>query len=268
MDRGSTFCCVQCRLLQAPAVICVECAAPMVAPVELVRELLYYRDMKVVTGRDWAFITAMIAGGSLAFPVLAPVAIGSIVGLGVHKLLALLRRRTIEGVTIAVPRAATHATTVYGTPRKFRGTVSSIVDDAPVLLEHAIIKNRQGGVLLRRSEGSSFLLEREQDGPVLVTGVTRLTAASLCALRTPVRRGDARLARMGVPVDLAVAGELEIASLAEAAPTLAVTGPLEEEAVADLAFHRDGGRIPVMRGQPGAPVLIEDRRLLGVALAR
>jgi len=38
---------------------------------------------------------------------------------------------------------------------------------------------------------------------------------------------------------------------------LAVTGTLEHEPIAELAFHRDGGRIPVMRGQPGAPVLIE-----------
>ena len=36
-----------------------------------------------------------------------------------------------------------------------------------------------------------------------------------------------------------------------------MTGTLEHEPIAELAFHRDGGRIPVMRGQPGAPVLIE-----------
>src|SRR5215475_11154552 len=38
-----TFCCVQCRLLQGPSGTCEECAAPMTAPVELVRELLFYR---------------------------------------------------------------------------------------------------------------------------------------------------------------------------------------------------------------------------------
>lgn len=46
------FCCVQCRLLQPPTTTCAECAAPMTAPVELVRELLSYRDMRFNNHRD------------------------------------------------------------------------------------------------------------------------------------------------------------------------------------------------------------------------
>src|SRR4026207_2365679 len=42
---GATCGCVQCRRPQAPTTACAECGAPMTAPVELVRELLYYRDM-------------------------------------------------------------------------------------------------------------------------------------------------------------------------------------------------------------------------------
>jgi hypothetical protein len=49
-------------------------------------------------------------------------------------------------------------------------------------------------------------------------------------------------------------------------PGVAVTGLVEDEAVAELAFHRDGGRIPVMRGRLGAPVLVEDPRLIAAAL--
>ena len=71
---------------------------------------------------------------------------------------------------------------------------------------------------------------------------------------------------MGVPADLAINGELQISSLGEADLTVSVTGILDEEAIADFAFHRDGGRVPVMRGVPGAPVLIEDRRLIAAAL--
>src|SRR5258705_66272 len=120
----------------------------MVAPIELVRELLYYRDMKMGTGRDWAFITAMIAGASIPFPMLAPFALGG----------------------------------------------------------------------------------------------------------------------MGVPGDLAIKGELQVSSLAEGELAVAVTGLVEHEAVAELAFHRDGGRVPVMRGTAAAPVIIEDRRLIAAAL--
>ncbi len=81
-----------------------------------------------------------------------------------------------------------------------------------------------------------------------------------------VRRGDPRLTKMGVPTDFGIAGDLEIASIVADGPALAVTGVVEDEAVADLAFHRDGGRIPVMRGKVGAPVLVEDRRLVAAAL--
>lgn len=242
----------------------------MVAPVELVRELLQYRDMKMVSGRDWAFVTAMIAGGSIAFPVLAPVALGSMVVLGVQKLREVRMRRVIAGVELPVVRPASGAKTVVGTPRKFRGTLPSLVDDAPVLVEHAVVRDRDGGVLIRRSAATAFLLERHDDAPVLVTGVARLVSPGLFGkrpLREQVTRGDQRLARMGVPTDLAITGELQVSSLGEADLTVSVTGMLEDEAVADFAFHRDGGRMPVMRGLPGAPLIIQDRRLIAAAIA-
>lgn len=266
MEAASTFCCVQCRLLQAPTTVCAECAAPLTAPVELVRELLYYRDMTLLDQRDWGMITAFLAGSSLALPVLAPVAIGSMVALGIHKLRRARRHRAIAGITMPPLRAAPGATTLYGVARRFRSTISSLVDAAPVLVEHAAVKDHHGAVLLRRTEAAPFLLEVEGRGPVLVTGVTRVLSASILAQRMRVGRGDPRLEKMGVPADLGIAGDLEVASVAADGPALAVTGVLEDEAVADLAFHRDGGRIPVMRGRAGAPVLVEDRRLIAAAL--
>jgi hypothetical protein len=243
----------------------------MVAPVELVRELLQYRDMNMMSGRDWAFITAMIAGGSIAFPVMAPIALGSMVMLGVSKLRELNRRRHIAGVELPPPTASSAARTIVGMPRRFRTTVPSLVDDAPVLLEHAMVRDRDGAVLIRRSAGAAFLLEREDGPPVLVTGAARLVAPGLfgrAPVREHVRRGDRRLLRMGVPADLAITGELEIGTLVEDALAVAVTGVVEEESVAEFAFHRDGGRVPVMRGRAGAPVIVEDRRLIAAALLR
>lgn len=246
----------------------------MVAPVELVRELLRYRDMKMVGGRDWAFITAMIAGGSIAFPVLAPFAVGSMVALGVGKLREVRMRKVIAGVEMPALPASPQARTIVGTARRFRGTVASNIEDGHVLLEHAVIRDRAGGVLVRRAATTAFLLDPiggAASGPVLVTGAVRLVAPGLfghAPTREPIRRGDPRLQRMGVPRDLAIAGNLEVSSLVESDLAIAVTGLVEDEAVADLAFHRDGGNIPVMRGRAGAPVLVEDRRLVGVALAR
>lgn len=266
VDSPATFCCVQCRLLQAPATICAECGASMTAPVELVRELLHYRDLSLLDHRAWALVTAFLAGSSFALPLLAPFAVGSLIALGVHRLRGARRKHAIAGIAIPPAAAAPGAVTLYGTARRFRATVASLVDDAPVLLEHAAIRDRTGAVLLRRTRAAPFLLEQGDRGPVLVTGVARVAAGSVLARRLQLRRGDPRLARMGVPRGLAISGDLEIASVPADGPGLAVTGVVEDEAVAELAFHRDGGRIPVMRGRAGAPVLVEDRRLIAAAL--
>lgn len=241
----------------------------MVAPVELVRELLQYRDMNMMSGRDWAFITAMIAGGSIAFPVIAPLALGSMVVLGISKLRELHRRRVIAGVELPMPPYRAGTTTILGLPRRFRTTVPSLVNEAPVLLEHAIVRDREGAVLIRRSAGTTFLLEPAHGRPLLVTGAARLVAPGLfgrAPVREHVRRGDLRLARMGVPPDLAISGYLEIGALVPDEIVVAVTGVVAEESVAELAFHREGGRVQVMRGQAGAPVLVQDRRLIPAAL--
>jgi len=239
----------------------------MTAPVELVRELLYYRDMSVLDRRDWGMLTAFLAGGSIALPILAPFAIGGILALGIHKLRNLRAKRAIAGVTIPPFATTPGSTTLYGIARRFRGTVSSLFDSAPVLVEHAQVKDKHGAVLLRRTHATPFLLEVEgRSGPVLVTGVTRMIAASILNKKLHVRRGDPRLEKMGVPGDFGIAGELEVATIAADGPALAVTGVIEDEAVADLAFHRDGGNIPVMRGRVGAPVLVEDRRLIAAAI--
>jgi len=263
---AATFCCVQCRLLQPPTTTCVECAAPMTAPVELVRELLYYRDMRFNNHRDWGMLTAFLAGSSLALPILAPLAIGSIIALGVHKLRGEARKRTMVGIALPSVVPPPGATTLHGTARKFRGTVASVLDEQPVLVEHAIVRDRKGSVLLRRSDAAPFLLEVDGQGPVLIAGPARVVAQNMLAAPLRVKRGDPRLHRMGIPPDLALAGELEVSSICDGGGHLAVTGVVEEEAVVELAFHRDGGRIPVMRGRAGAPVLVSDRRLIAAAL--
>jgi hypothetical protein len=238
----------------------------MTAPVELVRELLYYRDMRILNHRDWGLITAFLAGSSLALPILAPFAVGSAIALGVHKLRGLRRRRAIAGISMPPLAAVQGATTIYGVARRFRNTVASLLDDSPVLLEHAVVKDRHGAILLRRTEATPFLLDVDDRGPVLITGVTRVTPATVLAKSLPVRRGDPRLEKMGVPPDLAVAGDLEVASIVADGPGLAVTGRIEDEVVADLAFHRDGGTVRVMRGRMGAPVVVQDRRLIAAGL--
>ena len=98
----------------------------MTAPVELVRELLYYRDMRMIDHRDWGLITAFLAGSSLALPILAPFALGSLVVLGIDKIRKARRRHAIAGIVLPAPIPAPGATTVYGIARKFRITAEGL----------------------------------------------------------------------------------------------------------------------------------------------
>jgi hypothetical protein len=197
VDPSSTFCCVQCRLLQRPATSCAECGAPTTAPLDLVRELLHYRDLSLLDHRGWGFATAFLAGSSFALPILAPLAVGSMIAFAVGRLRGGRRRRAITGVAIPPAAAAPGAVTLYGVARRFRSTVASLVDDSPVLIEHAAFKDRSGAVLLRRTQAAPFLLELEDRGPVLVTGVAGVAAGHLPARRRVGRRGVARGAKMG-----------------------------------------------------------------------
>jgi hypothetical protein len=270
---AATFCCVHCRLLQPPTTACVDCGAPS-APFELVRELLQYRDMKVLENPRLGVLTAFLAGGSFAVPLLAPAVVASAILLAVSKLRAARRRHTIAGVAMPPPHVAPGAVVLHGVPRRFHATISTLIDNAdarPVVAAHAVVRDRDGAILLRRSEVVPFLLDVDRcfdpRGLVLVTGCARMMGSTrVTAHRVPLRRGDVWLRRLGVPPDLVVAGELELATIVADGPSIAITGLVETEAVAELAFHRDGGATRVMRGRSGAPLLVDDLRLLAAAL--
>src|SRR5689334_14378813 len=80
-----TFCCLRCRLLQAPTTSCLHCGAAMVAPIPLIRDLLRYRDMSLSAQRDLGLITALVTGGSIMVPMLAPFAVVSLTALLIRR---------------------------------------------------------------------------------------------------------------------------------------------------------------------------------------
>src|SRR5438067_906740 len=213
----------------------------MVAPVALVRELLAYRDMKIVSARDWGMITGLLAGGSIAFPVLTPLAVGSLVAAAVQKARQLRAKKAVAGIAMPPPVIANGATAVSGIARKLRACVASLRGGDDVLAEHAEIRDREG-VILRRTESAPFWLERDGEPPVMIAGAMR-RIGHVAGRIVDVERGDEVLARMGIPGDFAIAGALEIASIAEATHVV-VLGALEDEIVPEAAFHRDGGQIP------------------------
>ena len=243
----------------------------MTAPVELVRELLSYRDMRLVR-LDWGLITAFLAGGSLALPLLTPVAAISASAVAYARI-SKRWRSPIAAVELPPVTPPPGATTIYGTARRFRSVVTSLVavrDGRDVLIEHATLRERRGPkVVLRRTECAPFLLELvDGGGQVLIAGATRMRAVTLTSHPAWAKRGDPMLAKMGVPEAFGISGALEVHTVCAGGPVLALTGVVGDEAVAELAFHRDGGRVPVMRGTPGAPIVIDERRLVAALPVR
>jgi hypothetical protein len=269
---AGTYCCLACRLLQEPTTSCLHCGAAMVAPIPLVRDLLRYRDMRLAAERDLGMITALIAVGSVPFPVLTPFALISLAALAVR--VPLRRRRArIEAqqdVSPVMPAAALPppgAVTRVGVVRPLYGcAVGSFLDQKPMVVEDVALASTGalGGTLFRATRSAPFLLELDGDdaeaqaGPVVVTGVVRwLPGAAIGMRRVRVQRSDGVLARLGLPEDLRVEAELVVDGVSpDSAARVDVSGVIVEEHVPELAMFREGATVRVMRGEPGKPVLI------------
>lgn len=261
-------------MLQPPSAECAECGAAAVAPVAIVRELIAHRTSRAhggAAGRHLGLAAAFLAGSALAAPALAPVALGVLAAAVGQRAHARRARRALPSAVLPAAAPPPGAVTLHGVARRFRATIASILDEAPLLLEHVAVVDRAGGVVVRWTASAPFWLELDAGAtaapsPVLVTGAARVAPASMLVRRVPVARGAARLAHLGLPPELLAAGALEVVAVPADAGELAVTGTIEEEALAELAFHRAGGRAAVMRGRAGAPVLVAERRLIAVGL--
>lgn len=251
--------------------MCAHCGATMVAPIDLIRDLLGYRDLRLAAERDLGLVTALLAGGSLAVPILAPFALAS---LGALLLRVPIRRRRERALAerhvaaVALPPALPppQAVTIIGAVRPFRAaTMPSLVDGMRVVAEEVSIARgdpRFGlQVLMRRSRAVPFLVDPAAGGPILVRGVIRVIERIppwVKSLRFgDVRRGDALLSRMGVPADMRIDGHLHGDRVfATQHHEVEVTGCIVEEPIPEFAFHRDPGVTRVMRGEHGRPVLV------------
>ena len=238
----------------------------MVAPIPLIRDLLRYRDMSLAAERDLGLITALIAGGSIVMPILVPFAALGLIALAVR---APLRRRRakqeasqdVSPVAPAVALPPPGATSRAGTVRPLYGcVVGSIIDGRPMLVEDVAIAadGPVGGTLFRSTRSAPFLLELDDDDPVVVTGIVRWVTTGMAeATRRPVRRGDPVLERLGLPDDLRVEADLVVDGIPpEGGARVEASGVIVEERVPQLATYRDGASVRVMRGEPGRPVLL------------
>jgi hypothetical protein len=231
----------------------------MVGPMEGLRELLSYRDMKLVAERDMWLISALLAGGSIVMPFLVPF---SLLTLGAAAMQARRQRRARDTLPIAaiadtrVP-VSPGAVTVSGVVHPLHAPARRAWDGGSSVAAELSVR-WVGGLFLRATAIAPFVVAAS-GGDVVVTGVVRF-APPMVMYRIagpPETTGaDPGLAALGVPAGWRLAGILHVDDVA-AGTTVRVTGPITDEPVPALASYRDGGVARVMRGSVAAPVLLE-----------
>jgi hypothetical protein len=259
VDRA--YLCLGCRLLQEATVQCAQCGGTTVAPADLVRDLLAYRDLSLAGERDLGLITALLAGGSIAVPILFPFMLVSLGALVVRLPLRRLRNRAkaeqrVAPIRLPPPIASPRAVAVAGAVRRFRGnTVRSCWDGADVIAEEIAI-DESDGVVIRHAIAAPFFVDAG-DERVLVRGHVRLSVAPPWTISGgDIGAGDALPYVLGLPPGLRVRGVARRTRLDEAAGGVIAIGVETYEALPEHAALRDNGITRVLIGEPGAPVLI------------
>lgn len=252
-------CCLGCRLVQPSTRECVECGAAMVGPMSGLRELMSYRDMKLVAERDMWLISALLAGGSIVMPFLLPI---SIITLGAAGLQARRQRRARDAQPIAAiaetrPLIAPDAVTVSGIVHPLHAPARRVWDGGSSVAAELAVR-WVGGLFLRATAVAPFVVAAP-GGDVVVLGVVRFAPPFLkyrIASPPEVTGAEPRLAALGVPATWRLGGVLHVTDVAAGA-TVRVTGAITDEPVPALASYRDGGVARVMRGTTSQPVILE-----------
>jgi hypothetical protein len=255
--------CLDCRLVQRPTRECAECGGSMVAPLAGLRELMSYRDMNLIAERDMWMITALLAGGSIMMPFLLPV---SLLTLGASAVQARRRHKARRDQPIAAivdtrPAPPPEAVSVRGRVTPLRALVARPWDGGNTVAAELAVR-WVDGLFLRATASAPFVIDGDE-GAVVVTGVYRFAPPMLVYYpATPPDLGgdEPRLAAIGVPATWRFAGQLHVDEVTEG-QVVRATGLVREELVPERATFRDGGVSRVMRGTPGAPVLLETTRV-------
>ncbi len=253
-----------CRLLQDRSTACVECGAPTMVSLDTGADALRYRNLDVGTTptdrrskvKQALGMAAGIGGyiglfaGAIFWVPAIPIILGAgATGIGV----SIYRNRAvpIADVELFPVTTAKDAVEIQGIARKLAEHATSAIDGSPVLVEQAVVYRPKHGVMVRRTASVPFLVETDGDRYV-VAGVVRVTSEPQ---RGKLKKGDPAVRALGIPPNLPVAGQLATATVREGDP-VRVTGAIAVEMVPELAFHRDGGEVNVMRGIAGAVVAI------------
>jgi hypothetical protein len=247
-----------------PPTDCVECGAE-IGWIEVAGDLLRYRPQRGTGGRgDWVpfAATATVAtsigaflAGTLVSLWVPLVYFSGMSGVGVVAAHVHRKRKAITGAPMPAYTAPPDAGTWTGIAHALSGKTLAAGRER-VLVEHLTLRDKHGGLLLRRIHAVPFVLEQEAGARIVVAGEVRVIGGA--AASVAVTGDDPEVARMGVPDGMIKKACLE-AQVVREGDAITVAGIATDELVPDLAFHRDGGQVAVVRGRRGALALIESR---------
>jgi hypothetical protein len=258
------FCCAACRLLQVAGTECIECGSS-IADVEASSELLRYRLPSDVTRRKQGIRSALagvgvataasVAGlvfmGPVGWAALPVIAYGAMVGTGAITSIRDRKYRSIVAIGIPDPAIGEGAVERAGVARPLTGPITSRIDDAPILVEHVVIRTRSS-ILLRSVRATPFVLEAELDA-VVVSGEVRLETRPTT---TKLRAHDPLFARLGIPAGLLPGKIVVDVRTLRPGDSIVARGVLEDATLQELAFHREGGQAHTMQGRRGSLVVL------------
>jgi len=264
VDDPRTFCCPSCRLLQAPGTECGECGDP-ISTVEASSELLRYRDPGDITRRK-VELKATVAGvgvatatslaglallGPIGWAALPIIAYGSMIGTSAIASLRARKYRAIVAIDVSDPAVGAVAVERTGVARPLTGPLTSRIDDAPILVEHIVIRSGSS-ILLRSVRATAMVVEAEPDA-IAVTGEVRLATAPTTTKR---RATDPLFGRLGIPAGLLPGKVVVEVRTVRPGDSIVARGVLEDATLQELAFHRAGGQAQAMTGRRGSLVVI------------
>jgi len=259
-----TFCCPSCRLLQAPGPECVECGQP-VGEIGASSVLLRYRVSGDITRRK-VDLGATVAGvgvatatsiaglallGPIGWAALPIIAYTSLIGTGALASLRARKYRAIVAIDVPEPAVGAGAVERAGAARPVTGPLASRIDDAPIVVEHVVIR-AGGSILLRRIDATPFVLV---EGPAELAVLGEVRLAGPPSTRE-LRSTDPLFARLGIPAGvLPKTVQVDVRTI-RPGEAVSARGVVEDATLAELAFHREGGQAQAMHGRRGSLVVL------------
>jgi hypothetical protein len=159
---------------------------------------------------------------------------------------------TVTAVTVPPLARSPAARVVHGIAHRLHRTLA--IGDSLALVEQVAVTSDDDGAVFRSIRSVPFVVELDGGGRVVITGLVALSTARVS--RHAIVSSDSVYERLGIPLVLRIPASLAIGIVCDG-DRVVVEGESSDEVVPELGSYRDPGEVTVLRGRPGAVVVIE-----------